>query len=204
MASLKALIDGEGESQIGLWGGHASGKTHLLNASADYARRRGVAMQIYDGAELCRCDDTGFEADGGCDVLAIDNLDAIAGDPGWETFFYRVVNRCREGGLRFLFAMRVRPGELQTLLPDFRSRLQWGLMLQLPGSDDEETREILRQRARLLGMRLSDEVLAYLMTHYRRDLAAQMAILRRLDETSLLQQRKVTIPLIKTALRESG
>ena len=187
-----------------MWGGYASGKTHLLNAGADYARRQGVAMQIYDGAELCRYDAAGFEVDSGCDVLAIDNLDAIAGDFGWETFFYRIVNRCRGGELRFLFAMRVKPGELATQLPDFRSRLQWGLMLQLPGSGDEETREILGARARLLGIRLSDEVLAYLMTHYPRDLAAQMAILRRLDETSLLQQRKVTIPLIKTALGEGG
>ena len=203
VASLKALVDGEGESQIGLWGASASGKTHLLNASADYAHRRGVAMQIYDGAELCRCSAADFDIDSGCDVLAIDNLEAIAGDSGWESFFYRIVNRCREGELRFLFSMRTRPGELATRLPDFRSRLQWGLMLQLPGSGEEETREILKARARLLGMRLSDEVVAYLMNHYRRDLAAQMAILRRLDETSLLQQRRVTIPLIKTALRES-
>ena len=145
---------------------------------------------------------TGLDGDSECDVLAIDNLDAIAGDSAWETYFYRIINRCRNGELRFLFAMSVRPDDLQTRLDDFRSRLQWGLMLQLPVSNDAEVREILRYRARLLGIGLSDEVISYLMTHYARDLSAQMSILRRLDETSLLHQRKITIPLIKTALQD--
>ena len=196
------MLRGEGESQVGLWGAASSGKTHLLNASADYARRHGTALQIYDGAQLRHCAASEFDGFSECDVLAIDNLDAIAGDAEWEAFFYRVINRCRDGELRFLFAMSVRPDDLQTRLDDFRSRLQWGLMLQLPVSGDAEIREILRHRAGLLGIGLSDEVISYLMTHYARDLTAQMSILRQLDETSLSHQRKITIPLIKTALMD--
>jgi DnaA family protein len=191
---------GEGESQIGLWGGNGSGKTHLLNASADFARRHGVVLQIYDAAQLLHCDPAEFDGYDRCDVLAVDNLDALAGNPGWETFFYRVVNRCRDGDYRFIFAMAERPQGLRTCLDDFRSRLQWGLLLQLPGSGDKEIREILRRRASLLGFELSDEVIAYLMTHYARNLASQMSILQRLDGISLSQQRRVTIPLVKQAL----
>ncbi len=174
----------------------------MLNASADYARRQGIALQIYDGEQLRHCDAIEFDGDGECDVLAIDNLDAIAGNADWEAFFYRVVNRCRDGELRFLFATRVRPDDLPARLNDFRSRLQWGLLLQLPSNGDVEIREILRRRAQLLGITLSEEVITYLMRHYERDLAAQMAILRRLDETSLSRQRRVTIPLIKSTLRQ--
>jgi len=202
VASLKALVEGEGESQIGLWGGTASGKTHLLNASAEFARRHGKLMQIYDGAQLRQCAASEFEGDSECDLLAVDNLDAIAGDAEWEAYFYRVMNRCRDGELRFLFAMSVRPDDLSTRLDDFRSRLQWGLMLQLPVHDDAGIRDILSHRARLLGISLSPEVIGYLLTHYERDLSAQMSILRQLDETSLSHQRKITIPLIKTALRD--
>jgi len=200
VANLKSLVLGEGESQVGLWGGSGSGKTHLLNASADFARKHGVVLQIYDAAQLLQCDPGEFDGYDRCDVLAVDNLDAIAGNPGWETFFYRVVNRCRDGDYRFIFAMTDRPEDLQTCLDDFRSRLQWGLLLQLPGSGDKEIREILRRRAGLLGFELSDEVIAYLMTHYARNLASQMSILQRLDGISLSQQRRVTIPLVKQAL----
>jgi len=140
-------------------------------------------MQIYDATQLLHCDAGEFEGFSHCDVLAIDNLDALAGNPGWETCFYQVINRW-------------------TRLDDFRSRLQWGLLLQLPTIGDAEIRQILRKRASLLGIELSDEVISYLMTHHARDLAEQIAILQHLDDVSLSQQRRVTIPLVKQALRE--
>jgi len=204
IASLKALIQGDGEAQIGLWGAAASGKTHLLNASADYARQKSVVLQIYDAKQLLQCDANEFEGFSRCEVLAIDNLDAIAGNAEWEACFYQVINRCRDGDYRFVFAMAHRPEDLETTLDDFRSRLQWGLMLQLPSSDDIEIRQILRKRAQLIGIELAEDVISYLMTHHARNLATQMAILRRLDGASLSQQRKVTIPLIKQALLEPG
>jgi DnaA family protein len=196
------LIQGDGEVQIGLWGTAASGKTHLLNASADFARSNGVVLQIYDARQLRQCDANEFEGFSQCDVLAIDNLDAIAGHAEWEACFYQVINRCRDGDYRFMFAMTRKPDDLQTTLDDFRSRLQWGLMLQLPSSDDVEIRRILRRRAQLIGIELAEEVISYLMTHHARNLTTQMAILRRLDGASLSQQRRVTIPLIKQALLE--
>jgi DnaA family protein len=204
LSSLKALIQGDGEVQIGLWGSAASGKTHLLNASAEFARSKGVVLQIYDAIQLRECDAGEFAGFNHGDVLVVDNLDAIAGNPDWEACFYQVINRCREGDYRFVFAMTDKPDDLETSLDDFRSRLQWGLMLQLPSSDDAEVRQILRRRAQLIGIELTEDVISYLMTHHARNLATQMAILRRLDGASLSQQRKVTIPLIKQALLESA
>ena len=197
------MIQGDGEVQIGLWGTAGSGKTHLLNASADYARRKDVVLHIYDAMQLRHCDANEFAGFSHCDVLVVDNLDAIAGNAEWEACFYQVINRCRAGDYRFVFAMTDKPDVLETTLADFRSRLQWGLMLQLPASDDAAIRHILRQRAQLIGIELTEEVISYLMTHYTRNLATQMGILRRLDAASLSQQRKVTIPLIKQALLES-
>ena len=91
----------------------------------------------YDAMQLRQCDANEFEGFSQCDVLAIDNLDAIAGNPQWEACFYQVINRCRDGDYRFVFAMTHKPDDLQTTLDDFRSRLQWGLLLQLPSSDDD-------------------------------------------------------------------
>jgi len=196
------LLLGSGEAQIGLWGGAASGKTHLLNACADFARQHRLELQLYDGAQLVHCDASGFEGYGDCDVLAIDNLDAIAGDDAWETFFYQAINRCRDGDFRLVFSLAARPESLPLGLADLRSRLQWGLLLQLPPSGDAEVRNILQRRAGLLGFELSDEVINYLMNRYPRDLAAQMAILRHLDGASLSQQRRITVPLVRQAMRE--
>jgi DnaA family protein len=202
LSSLRALIRGDGETQIGLWGAAASGKTHLLNASADFARQNGVQLQIYDATQLRQCDASEFQGFSHCDVLVIDNLDAIAGNMQWEAQFYQVINRCREGDYRFVFAMTSKPDELATSLADFRSRLQWGLLLHLPTSSEPEIRHILRKRAQLIGIELSDDVISYLMTHHARNLATQIEILQCLDGASLSQQRRVTIPLIKQTLAE--
>jgi DnaA family protein len=202
VASLEALLRGDGETQVGLWGDVASGKTHLLNASAHFARERGIDLQLYDAEQLVCCDAAAFDGYGDCDVLAVDNLDAVAGDAGWEAFFYQAINRCRDGEYRFVYTLGARPENLPFGLADLRSRLQWGLLLQLPASGDAEVRDILHRRAALLGFELGGEVITYLMNRYPRDLSAQMSILRYLDGASLSQQRRVTIPLVRQALRE--
>ena len=61
IANLKALISAKGESMIGLWGASDSGKTHLINACAHFARQQGMRFQLYDGIELAQCDADDFE-----------------------------------------------------------------------------------------------------------------------------------------------
>ncbi len=200
--SLKSLVMGKGESQLGLWGEASSGKTHLLNACARYAREADISLQIYDAAQLIESDAMHFEGFEQCDVLAIDNLDAIAGIGVWEERFYQVMNRCRQGEFRFIFSLSVRPQQLDCKLDDFRSRLFWGLLLQLPDNSEDDIRVIMQRRAALLGIDLSNDVISYLLNHHSRNLGSQMQILRLLDSASLLRQRRVTIPLVKQALAE--
>ncbi|MEM7562961.1 MAG: DnaA regulatory inactivator Hda [Pseudomonadota bacterium] len=200
VGSLQALVTGQGEPQIGIHGVSGSGKTHLLNACAHYARNQQIRFHLYDGLQLKALEASEFEGFEQCDVLAIDNLDAIAGDRAWEALFYQIINRCRDGEYRFVFTLSGLPGFLDLKLEDLRSRLQWGLLLEAPVSDDEAIRDILKKRAQLMGIELSAEVISYLLTHHSRNLSAQMAILRTLDGASLSQRRKVTIPLIKQAL----
>ena len=61
IANLKSLIACNGESMIGLWGGLDSGKTHLVNACAHYARQQEISFQLYDGTELSQYDADNFE-----------------------------------------------------------------------------------------------------------------------------------------------
>lgn len=200
IASLKALIDAEGERLIGLWGGRDSGKTHLLNACAFYARGHLLSFQLYDAVQLIECEPSQFDeiADGA--VLAIDNLDAVCGHRHWEAALYRLINRCRDGHLRLIFSLSQKPQALICDLADFQSRLSWGLLLELPVAQEIEVENIVRQRALLLGIELSNEVRAYLLTHYSRRLSHQLEILRKLDDASLSAKKKITIPLIKQVL----
>ena len=200
MANLKALIACNGESMIGLWGKPDSGKTHLVNACAHFAHQRGISFQLYDGTELAGCDADDFDDLETCQVLAVDNLDALCGIQKWEEKFYRIINISKNGGLSLIFTLSANPSYLDCRLADFQSRLSWGLLLHLQITGETEIAEVIKLRASLLGIELSKEAIAYLLAHYSRHLSVQIEILRVLDRASLSAQKKITVPLIKQTL----
>ncbi len=197
---LTALFDQTGEALIGLWGGPDSGKTHLLNACALYAREGDISYHLFDAAQLMDASAEGFSDFPEGTVLAVDNIDLLAGNRDWEAGFYRLVNRVQQGELRFLFSLSRRPRDTGFRLPDLKSRLGWGLLIALPSPDDAAVEHILRERARLLGLELGDEALHFLLSRYSRRLKDQMQALQQLDEAALSQQRRITIPLIREVL----
>jgi DnaA family protein len=203
VASLKSLLASDTESIIGLWGGAHSGKTHLLNACALFAREQSSSFQFYDGYQLVDCDPTQFDEFDRNTLLIIDNLDAVCGNRDWEAFFYGYINQCRDLDRRLIFSLSSKPQDLSCVLPDFQSRLSWGLLLELAVPGDVEIEHIIESRARLLGLTLSKEVLAYLLSHFSRRLSDQIQLLRKLDAVSLSAQKKITIPFIKQVLNAS-
>lgn len=201
-SSLKSAINWGGESLIGIWGSQDSGKTHLINATAHYARQQSCRFQFYDGFQLMACDPVQFDDFANSEILLVDNLDAICGHQQWEQKFYQLINACKQGQMTLLFTLSVNPHFLDCALPDFQSRLSWGLLLQLPVVVDADIGRVLKFRAELLGIELSKEVITYLLTHYARHLSAQMEILMLLDEMSLSAKKRVTVPFIKQALSD--
>jgi len=87
------------------------------------------------------------------------------------------------------------------LRPDLRSRLASGIVLQLHPLSDAEKIAALRGRAQGRGIVLGDELIGYLLTHFRRDMGTQIAVLDALDRYSLEHKRPITLPLLKAALQ---
>jgi len=83
---------------------------------------------------------------------------------------------------------------------DLRTRLGWGLVFQLTPLSDESKASALKHAARERGIALADDVPAYLLTHFRRDMPSLMTLLDELDRFSLEQKRAVTLPLLRTML----
>ena len=50
--------------------------------------------------------------------------------------------------------------------------------------------------------KLPDDVIAYLLTRMRRDLRSLTAVLDRIDQVSLELKRPITLPLVRTAIKE--
>ncbi|MEA3192172.1 MAG: DnaA- protein [Betaproteobacteria bacterium] len=124
----------------------------------------------------------------------VDTLDAAA-----QQALFSAINAARVGGPAVLAAGSAPPAGLG-LREDLRTRLGWGLVYQLKPLADAEKALYLRSEAVRRGLRLTDEVLWYLLNHLPRDLASLHAVLDRLDRHSLARQRALTLPLVREAL----
>jgi DnaA family protein len=98
-----------------------------------------------------------------------------------------------------LAAGRVPPLQL-ALREDLRTRLGWGLVYQLKPLSDADKAVHLRAEAARRGLRLSEEVVGYLLTRLPRDLPNLNSVLDGLDRYSLATHRPVTLPLVREAL----
>ncbi|MGH8721062.1 MAG: HdaA/DnaA family protein [Burkholderiales bacterium] len=125
----------------------------------------------------------------------VEGLDAAA-----QAALFSAINRAREAGGTVLAAGAAPPVQL-ALREDLRSRLGWGLVYEVKPLTDAEKAVYLHAEAARRGLRLSDEVVWYLLTHVRRDMPSLGAILEHLDRASLEQHRAITLPLVREALR---
>lgn len=192
----------ESEGFIYLWGGHGTGKTHLLQALCHLTATQGHALAYLPLREAPTFSHEVLDGLEQLPLVIVDDVDAVAGDAAWETALFHLYNRIREQGGRLIMAGLHSPAALGIALADLRSRLAGGLALQLQPLRDEGKAATLRLQARQRGMEMPEEVAAYLLRRCPRDMTALFALLEVLDQASLAAQRKLTIPFVKEVLQQ--
>lgn len=124
----------------------------------------------------------------------VESLDATS-----QQALFAAINAARDGQAAVLAAGSAPPAQLR-LREDLRSRLAWGLVYQLRPLTDADKALHLQSEAARRGLKLSDEVVSYLLSRMPRDLASLNAALDALDRHSLARQRPLTLPLVREAL----
>jgi DnaA family protein len=193
-AAVSALRDAlvGGERVVYLFGEPGSGKTHLLCAAVREAETLGHAA-LYVAAPHA-----GLTMLAECNVLAVDDIEQI--DSVAQLALFDAINVLRaDNGC--LFGAGTQPTAELSLREDLRTRLGSGLSLRLAPLNDEEKAAALTWHAAQRGLRLAPEIVSYLLTHCRRDMGTQIAVLDALDRHSLEHKRPVTLPLLREALR---
>jgi len=190
--------DGQIES-IFLWGLPGTGKSHLLQSACQLARELEIES-VYLPLGQAGMDDPDILDDlHRLPLVCIDDVNRIAGNPEWEARLLGLYERIKGRGM-LLSASLASPGATGFLLADVISRFQRGLVYGIHSLDHTQRLEVIRLRARLRGLDINDEVAAYIEKHFPRDLGSLVTLLEQLDHESLVQQRKITVPFIKSLL----
>jgi len=131
-------------------------------------------------------------------LVVADDVERL--DTAGQIALFNAINAARDAGGTVLAAGNAPPAQL-ALREDLKSRLAWGLVYQVKPLTDAEKALTLHGEAARRGLKLSDEVVWYLLTHVRRDLRSLIALLDRIDRASLEQRRAVTLPLVRELIR---
>jgi DnaA family protein len=196
LAALGALLRPDGAGVLWLWGPHGSGRSHLLQAACAEVAGAGY----FPLAELDTLGPECLAGAGGLPLVAIDDVDRIAGDDAWERVLLFLYRELEAAGGRLLLAASSAPRHAGVALPDLSSRLAAAPTHALRALDDAGQREALRLRAAVRGLDLPEDTASYLQRRHPRDMPTLLALLEKLDVAALSAQRRLTIPFIRQAL----
>ena len=197
---LRAIAGGQEIGVSWLCGPSGAGKTHLLQATCAQAQRSGLTAAYLPLAQLFA---HGLEILDGwqsVQVLALDDLAAVAGQGAWEHRLFSLHRELQERGAALIAAAIEAPKLLPFVLPDLASRLAAATLLPLRPLAETEQRAALRLRAQARGLELPEETALYLQRRFRRDLPTLYELLDTLDDAALRAQRRLTVPFIRSVL----
>lgn len=180
--------------QAYLWGPPGSGKTHLLRAAVAAMQARG------ERAGWFRPGDPGpWQLDEDWSALVIDDCDRL--DALEQRAAFSLFVEAAERGIGIGAAGRLPPVDLP-LRDDLRSRLGWCHVFALHSLDEPDARSALRREADRRGLFLSDEVMAFVMRRFSRDMKSLMALLDAIDRFAWVERRPITLAMVRRMLAD--
>ena len=179
------------ERFVYLWGAAGAGKSHLLRAFAAASTAR-QTMSLDRAASVPEISQIR-----GDETVVFDDVHRLSAT--LQPAVFHAYNRIRSGSGRLVASGALPPAQLP-ILADLKSRLGWGLVLEVKPLSDEEKYEALSQHAQSRGFSLTAEVIRYILSHYPRDLPSLMGLLAALDLYSLQHKRPITVPLLKEVI----
>ena len=156
-----------------IYGPPGVGKTHLLYAIANGIRRGNPdANIVYIKGdqftnELVDAIKNGKNIEfrskyREADLFLIDDIQFIAGKESTQEEFFHTFNKLYEEHKQIVMTSDRKPSDMATLEDRLRTRFEWGLTMDIQPPDYETRMAILKNKAKQLGLDLSDDVCNYI------------------------------------------
>ena len=180
----------EPENLIYLHGSSGSGRTHLLRSIAG-------ADIPYLSLKDSRDPDVFVSTFSGAAGLVVDDLHLMPEDSALRGVLWQLFNEFQSSGRVVAMAGLHPPRELAYLDEHLISRLLWGLVARLDTSDDNSRCMILKKIAKDRQLRVSDDVIRYILATTSREAGDLISAFNRLYAFSMSSKRRITLQLAR-------
>jgi chromosomal replication initiator protein len=198
-----------------IYGSTGLGKTHLLQAVAQYVSEHSSALSVrYVTSEAFVNDFINSLRDKSriegfkqryrtYDVLLIDDVQFFEGKERFQEEFFHTFNSLYEAGSQIVLSSDRPPRDIATLEERLRSRFEWGLITDIQPPDLETRIAILRRKVRADGINVQDEqVLTFIAGRVSSNIRELEGALTRVVAFSSLTGRAMTVELAQDVLRD--
>jgi len=189
-----------------IYGGVGLGKTHLLQAvgNAILARNDGSRVVyissetfVKEFLESIRFKKQGFsDKYRHVDVLIIDDMQFIAGKEKTQEEFFHTFNALHQANKQIIIGSDKPPRSIPTLTERLRSRLEWGMAIDIQMPDFETRCAIVQTKASMSGVTLEQDTVEYLAKNIKTNIRELEGALNQL--LAYAEMRGIT-PDISTA-----
>lgn len=196
-----------------IYGGVGLGKTHLMQAIGHFVldtdpRKKVVYLSsekfTNELINAIRDDKTVKFRDKyrNMDILLIDDIQFLASKERTQEEFFHTFNDLYEANKQIIISSDRPPKEIPTLEDRLRSRFEWGLITDIQPPDLETRIAILRKRAKLENLQVSNEVITYIADHVHSNIRELEGALTRVILYSSVKHSQITTELAGEALKD--
>jgi chromosomal replication initiator protein len=196
-----------------LYGGVGLGKTHLMQAIGHHvAAKNPRAKILYTSSEMFTNDLINSIRDDktvqfrnkyrNLDVLMVDDVQFIAGKERTQEEFFHTFNALYEAHKQIILSSDRPPKEMLTLEERLRSRFEWGLTADVQEPDFETRIAILKKKAEISGVVISDDILAFIASRIISNIRKLEGALIRVVAYASLNSKEIDLPLVDQVLKD--
>lgn len=194
-----------------LYGGSGVGKTHLayaignevcrLNPQARvlYVTANTFKLQFQDAVNHNRVPDFLLFYQS-VDVLIVDDIQYFADLKGTQDTFFQIFNHLQQSHKQLILTSDRSPMELRGVQDRLLSRFKWGLSAEITRPDYQLRHDILLYRVRKDGIKLSDEIIAYVANNVTENIRDLEGVLVSLLAYSTLTDNPIDLPLAQVVV----